>query len=503
MPSTPSPFNDTIFGGSGNDTINALEGNDLVEGGYGNDVLFGGIGNDTLLGSWDNDSMYGGAGNDELGYSGPHDEIGNDYFFGDSGNDTLNGGTGNDTLNGGTGNDAMIGGTGNDVYYVDAYYDSVTELFGEGTDLIYSSRDIFNLAANVENLTLTGTAYQGTGNSLDNTIIGNASYNFLEGLGGNDFMQGGDGNDTLNGGSGNDSLYGDGGYDSLDGGIGNDYLDGGIDHYQEDTLLGGSGDDVLFAARADSGFDVLQGGTGNDLYFAYSDGGFFTQTMITEYANEGIDTVISTESNWTLGDNLENLYLSFLWSGGTAIQGTGNSLNNTIGGNSQNNILDGKAGNDSLSGYDGNDTLIGGLGNDTLSGGNGNDRLNGFGTVASNAEQIDYLTGGNGSDTFVLGGSWGVSYNEPGNGYAVITDWDPYSPVLLGGSGWFLDFVYDSIEVKGNASQYSLQFTSVAGIGGAATDTEIYFTGGGGMERIAVIQDTTNVSIGRDFVFVA
>ena len=83
---------------------------------------------------------------------------------------------GNDILNGGAGGDWMLGGTGNDTYVVDNVGDVVTELDGEGTDTIQSSMS-FSLAglAFVENLTLTGTAaLSGTGNALDNIIIGNS-----------------------------------------------------------------------------------------------------------------------------------------------------------------------------------------------------------------------------------------------------------------------------------------------------------------------------------------
>jgi len=62
---------------------------------------------------------------------------------------------------------------------------------------------------------------------------------------------------------------------------------------------------------------------------------------------------------------VENLSLT----GSTAINGTGNGLNNIITGNSAANSLSGGAGNDSLNGGEGIDTLIGGAGNDTLSGG--------------------------------------------------------------------------------------------------------------------------------------
>ncbi|WP_223212347.1 Calx-beta domain-containing protein [Microcystis aeruginosa] len=61
------------------------------------------------------------------------------------------------------------------------------------------------LAANVENLTLTGAAaINGTGNAGNNVITGNTANNLLNGVGGNDTLNGGAGLDTLTGGAGND-----------------------------------------------------------------------------------------------------------------------------------------------------------------------------------------------------------------------------------------------------------------------------------------------------------
>ena len=58
----------------------------------------------------------------------------------------------------------MIGGLGNDTYVVDNVGDVVTEALNEGTDTVQSSVS-FALGANVENLTLTGSAnINGTGN---------------------------------------------------------------------------------------------------------------------------------------------------------------------------------------------------------------------------------------------------------------------------------------------------------------------------------------------------
>ena len=63
-----------------------------------------------------------------------------------------------------------------------------------------------------------------------------------------------------------------------------------------------------------------------------------TQDRLTESANAGIDLVRSSIT-WTLGSNFENLTLT----GASTINGTGNSLANTITGNSGANLLAGGA----------------------------------------------------------------------------------------------------------------------------------------------------------------
>jgi Ca2+-binding RTX toxin-like protein len=158
-------------------------------------------------------------------------------------------------------------------------------------------------------------------------------------------------NNLLSGTSSSDLILGYGGNDTLNGGAGNDTLNGG------------------------AGNDRMTGGIGNDTYIVDSSG-----DIITENLNEGIDTVQSSIS-YTLGANLENLILT----GTGAINGTGNSLNNTLTGNSGNNALNGGAGNDALNGGAGNDTLNGGTGADTLTGGTGNDVY----VVDSSSDRID------------------------------------------------------------------------------------------------------------------
>ena len=137
------------------------------------------------------------------------------------------------------------------------------------------------------------------------------------------------------------SITGNAAADVLAGGLGNDTLNGGLGN---DTLNGGAGADTMI------------GGLGNDSYYVDS-----TADIITENLNEGTDSVFSI-IDYTLGDNLENLTLT----GTTAINGTGNALNNSITGNAADNVLTGGLGNDTLNGGAGADTLIGGFGNDSL-----------------------------------------------------------------------------------------------------------------------------------------
>nr|MBA2771892.1 M10 family metallopeptidase C-terminal domain-containing protein [Sphingomonas sp.] len=124
--------------------------------------------------------------------------------IGGSGNDTLIGNSGRNVLSGGGGADTMQGRLGNDIYTVNDIGDVVIEAANEGIDLVRSSVS-YTLPDNVERLTLVGAAaISGTGNALNNVIIGNRAANTLTGGAGNDILNGGLGADTLVGGTGND-----------------------------------------------------------------------------------------------------------------------------------------------------------------------------------------------------------------------------------------------------------------------------------------------------------
>jgi Ca2+-binding RTX toxin-like protein len=106
---------------------------------------------------------------------------------------------------------------------LDAFTDTVVSV------LSYSLASV----AYVENLTLSGTATQGTGNGLNNVITGNNLANTLSGLGGADTVVGSGGKDTLTGGSGADLLRGNGGGDRLTG-------EGGADDFEFGAALNAS-----------------------------------------------------------------------------------------------------------------------------------------------------------------------------------------------------------------------------------------------------------------------
>jgi Ca2+-binding RTX toxin-like protein len=233
---------------------------------------------------------------------------GNDTISGLGGNDSLVGLAGNDRLDGGIGNDTMVGGQGNDNYIVDSTGDVIIEFSGavNGDGDLVRSSVTRTLEAAVEHLELTGTAVvSGTGNALNNRLIGNVGNNTLMGLGGNDTLDGGNGEDSLVGGLGDDEFYinssGDRvneqtnqGTDTvyttisyslgfaienavalgaadvtligntlanrIEGNDGDNLIRGGGG---ADTLLGGAGNDTLIAEGGD---DVLIGGSGRDTF---------------------------------------------------------------------------------------------------------------------------------------------------------------------------------------------------------------------------------------------
>ncbi len=407
---TGNSLSNSIIGNTQDNILTGGSGNDSLDGGTGNDTLIGGVGNDTYTVDSSGDiivensnegfdtvnanfdySLAAVANVEQLillgnAVSGIGNAL-NNALYGNSRDNILKGGDGSDVLSGGAGNDTLIGGAGDDTYYVDNANDTVVEDANSGTDRVYASVD-YSLAdvANVENLSLTGSAVRGTGNALNNSLYGNNLDNILVGGDGNDTLSGGAGNDTLIGGAGSDVYYVDSANDIVveDVNSGTDAISASVDYSLANVanvenlslagnavrgtgnalnnslygnslnniLVGGDGNDSLDGAL---GSDILDGGLGNDTYIVNNTG-----DTIIEQANAGTDTVQASIS-WVLGDNVENLTLT----GSSTISGTGNALNNTITGNAANNTLFGGEGNDTLNGGTGSDVLDGGMGNDT------------------------------------------------------------------------------------------------------------------------------------------
>lgn len=141
------------------------------------------------------------------------------------------------------------------------------------------------------------------------------------------------------------SLFGDAGNDFLMGGLRSDYLSGGAD---KDTIAGGEGQDVIDGGQAN---DLLMGSEGDDLIMG----------------GEGDDTLFGSQ-------------------GGARADA------------SDNDVLYGGSGSDQLNGGAGKDYLEGGTGRDTLHGEEGDDYLYG-----GDDQEEDFLIGGAGNDTIVMG----------------------------------------------------------------------------------------------------
>ncbi len=398
-------------------------------------------------------------------------------LFGGDANDLIMGNGGNDTLDGGLGADSLYGGTGDDTYVVNDVADLVIEKDGEGTDTINSSVS-FTLVANVENLTLTGSAnIDGIGNSLDNVMMGNAGKNTLKGMDGNDWLDGGAGVSTLYGGSGNDTYVvhstndkvsetlggtDNGGIDTVRSsvtftlgvyfenliltgtnainGTGNDLDNQITGNDANNTLTGLGGNDFLDGA---GGSDTMVGGIGNDTYVV---GNKFD--VVTENVNEGTDEVRSSIT-YTLGANVENLTLT----GYADINGTGNSVNNIIYGNVGNNILDGGAGADTMYGGSGDDTYIVGNAFDKAieninEGTNDTVQASVTYTIGANIENL-VLTG-----TTDINGTGNVDNNDiTGNSGNNILDGKGGADFMAGGLGndtYIVDNGDDSIQENAN-----------------------------------------------------
>ncbi|MEB3279938.1 MAG: hypothetical protein VKK42_13575, partial [Lyngbya sp.] len=155
-------------------------------------------------------------------------------------------------------------------------------------------------------------------------------------------------------------------------------------------------------------------------------------------------------------------------------------------------FAEGDAGDDELLGGSGNDTLIGGEGDDILIGGAGDDILIGDLPSSPAIGVVNTLSGGDGSDDFILGNAETAYYNDGDdatagfNDFALIADFNTE---------------FDRIQLNGDGSRYVLNETSVEG----GTGTGIYLdTNADGIygetdELIGVVADVAITTTSADY----
>jgi len=489
--------NDTIIGTNGGDFILGLQGDNYLQGLKGDDIIIGIEGNDTILG-----------------------DEGNDFLIAAAGNDLLIGGVGGDTLDGGPGIDTMIGEDGDDLYVVDDASDVVFELPNEGNDTVESSVN-FILPPNFENLQLIGNAIQGTGNELDNVIVGNDQGNILNGLGGDDtifglggadVVNGGDGDDSILGGSGDDNLSGGNGDDTILGEDGNDVISGGAGADSlsgedgNDNITGGSGDDTITGGAGDDaldgggGNDNINGGNGNDNI----KGGDGIDTLVggdgadTIDGGDGADTIVGGKGDDSLiggdgddtidgGEGKDNI------SGGKGADSLiGGDGDDTIDGGEGADTIDGGVDNDSINGGDGADSILGGSGADTIDGGDDNDTIDGGADNDSinGGDGADSILGGFGADT--IDGGDGADTIDGGSGADSISGGDGSDFILAGAGDDTIDGGAGNDTIDGGTDDDSITGGTGDDIvfGGSGADTidggagDDIITGGAGADSL-------------------
>ncbi|MDO8417606.1 MAG: VCBS domain-containing protein, partial [Agitococcus sp.] len=291
----------------------------------------------------------------------------------------VHGNSGNNRLDGGLGADTLSGGLGDDTYVIDNEADLVIEKPNEGDDTVISTID-YQLADNVENLTLVGSAINAIGNDLNNILIANDGGNQLNGLAGDDTLIGGQGADTLNGGVGVDIYI-------VNQGGGLDVITGS-DLQNDELQLQANATDLSFSQ---SGLDLR-----------VKIGGSLNEVLIVDYfkddgqSNSTLGVISTTDGHHYDYQQVRELTTRLGTAGDDIIQVL--SRSEYVDALAGDDIVYGGAGDDTLEGGLGNDVLSGGLGNDLLLGGEGDDILDG-------GEGHNQLMGGLGSDTYHVNNS--------------------------------------------------------------------------------------------------
>jgi Ca2+-binding RTX toxin-like protein len=406
--------------------ITANSGNDTLTAGTGLATLVGGAGSDTFvlnnIGDVVQDTSTTSTNTIQANFNYTLPTFANSLIL--TGSTALTGTAngGNDTLTSNAAADTLVGGTGNDTFIINNTADVVQDTSTTATNSALSSVS-YTLAANINTLTLTGTAaLQGTGNAGNDLITTNS---------GADTLVAGNGADTLVSGTAIVSLVGGTGADlflvnnagdivTIGGTHGADSIGSSVSYTVPTTvntlLLTGSANLTGAAVSGNnsitgnSGADILKAGSGTDTLVAGAGidtlvGGSSSDTFVVNSALDVLQS-LSTAGNllvssvsYTLPTNVTELTLT-----GTA--------NLTAMGNAQSGIIQANAGNDTLTAGAGAVTFYSGNGNDVFVVNSASDQVVGAGTAKFGADtvqsSVSYSLGG-AVNTLVLTGTSNLS----------------------------------------------------------------------------------------------
>ncbi|POF40010.1 hypothetical protein B0D71_23295 [Pseudomonas laurylsulfativorans] len=456
---TGTTSSDELFGTSEPDSITGLAGDDILDGGAGLDTLDGGSGNDTYVLDKiaelksDFTTVSGISGFTSPTYAMFNHWPGTDQlqidaiFFAESSG--LYWGQGSYYTAGGSFvtqwfSFADVGGVASEQSITESFFYNyhVDQIVQDsgGSDLVKSSLDSYILGSTLENLELTGSEN-------------------INGFGNNL-------NNRLTGNSGANTLAGYGGDDVLDGG---------------------------------TGADLMQGGDGADTYYVDNPG-----DVVSETSTGGVDLVVSSLANYTLGANIENGRILSTGSSNLA----GNALNNILYAGSGENLLDGGAGVDTASyRYAGAVSIDLGISGPQVTVGSGVDTLESIESVIG-SQFNDTLTGNAQANTLDGNVGFDLVLGEGGDdtlmaegGYSAAMTWSSAGHYTdeFGNPGGFDAWYYQGETLDGGTGRDSVSYANAqSGVVVNLTSGLGYATG-----AIAVLDSQANVLVtsNGDFIF--
>lgn len=260
-------------------------------------------------------------------------------------------------------------------YSVAAQEEDLVAQYGEGfrsfihAQLNNSSRPAYEWDSNL-GIAFSTVIENVNGSQSVDTIIGNGAANVIDGRGGADTLRGLTGNDTYVVDNAGDRVleFSDQGTDTIFSGVSYALLPGQsieavrLTSSASTAALNLTGNELNQSLYGNAGNNVLNGRGGADrLYGLGGDDTLIVDQLtdqVFESAGQGTDTLYASVSYaLAAGQSVEVLRLN-LPTSTTAMNLSGNELDQSLYGNAGNNLINGKGGIDFLRGLAGNDTFL-------------------------------------------------------------------------------------------------------------------------------------------------